>query len=113
MSADLTAEYDRLTAELPECVRSLLAEDSGDGDEWGWVTGHRFAIAGALCWSGEDVPASWEYRPGIGPPDSDLYPDCEWFAALEDETMSGDDLRAAGDALAAYADLLRAAGLDY
>lgn len=111
---DLARAYDHLVRNLPDNVRGTLADDSGSGDEWGWAMAHRFGIAEALSWHGEEIPAEWDFRPaGGGPHPCEEYPDCEWAAGLELGTMTGDGLRAAGDALSAYAELLRAAGRDY
>lgn len=64
---------------------------------------HQFAIADTLHLAGEDVPARWEYRPGIGLTwETDQYPDDMWRAAYEDGTTTVADMIRTGDILARY-----------
>lgn len=96
-------------------ARSLLALDSGIGDECGWALGHHFGIAEVLYANGERLPASWEFRPGAGSGqvDSEQWPDSEWAEMLDSGAVSADDLRHVGDVLARYCAVLRHAGRDY
>src|ERR1044072_682131 len=105
-------------AAVPPAIQPPPALASGM-DPWGWAIGHHFAIAETLYRAGEWIPATWEYRPGMGveqgeaPDESD-----DWSAALlyemfDDDEIDGDDLRHAGNVLARYCRLCVAQGLDY
>ena len=92
------------------------------GDPWGDTISHGFAVAECLYRVAADIPDSWQFRPGAileaeardgVPPLDDDYPTVMVWDMLRDGTVTTDDLRAWGDMLAAYADVLRAAGRDY
>jgi len=76
-------------------------------DPWGSAVNALFDIAESLHWHhGEDVPAHWEFSPGMSRPDP------EGFAEVCDEA-SPSDLIAYGNTLIRIRDVLEAKGYSY
>lgn len=102
-------------------ARNLYRADYDPGDPWGWVMGHRFAIAELMFLEWLEIPEAWEFRPspslrrgaGAVPVDLDVYPDCEWRHAWACGYVDEDALRWAGDVLARYASAVVRAGRSY
>ena len=88
------------------------------GDAWGDAMGAWFSIAAVLTIETEDVPATWQYRPGASVfREEDLRADDDMAGYLLNEyregVFSADDLRHAGNVLNRYTTMLRNAGRDY
>ena len=90
---------------------------TGDGDEWGDCMGWLFAVAHVLHHSStEPVPASWQYRDGLGCSglDSDeSYEESILIELWDSGTIDEYDLIEFGNALDVLSDALRAEGLSY
>lgn len=91
--------------------------DREHGDTWGASMGALFGICDALRVAGEDIPASWQYRPGMGASD-ELSPDEDYEAiviteAVDAGALTWDDVRRAGDVLNRYTHILERAGRSY
>jgi len=78
-----------------------LRYDPHDG--WGCVIGAFFEVAETLYAWGEDVPAEWEFRPGLGEPEA-----AEWLDGFDADTLVD-----FGNVLDRWSDMLRARGDDY
>jgi hypothetical protein len=90
---------------------TMFDEPWGDTMEW-W-----FAIAEVLThWAGEQVPAAWQFRDAPGHHDRwepDGYVEEVLTEYWDDGSVTTDDLITFGSVLSRYADILRAAGMDY
>jgi hypothetical protein len=104
-----------MSARVSPAIRGLWSL-TGDGDVWGDVISWCFDIAEVMTLAGEPVPTSWEFRPAPGLSEesvSESWPESELLEMYDDGTVSGDDLREAGEVFMRYADILRAMGKDY
>jgi hypothetical protein len=85
---------------------AMLTYDSYDA--WGWAMTWWFAVADEMTRRGLDIPATWQYRPGLDVSrDEDSY---------EDETLEladDDALEHFGNVLARFARILEHQGKDY
>ena len=97
----MTDYTDRIESEP---IRDLIAM-SADGDEWGHVMGHWFALVEvAYCRADEPIPDEFEFRPGAGlGSDSDVedWPDAEYAAMLAAGEIDGPDMIQAAQCSAA------------
>lgn len=98
-------------------IRSLLAEDSGENDVWGWGIGHWFDVANTLHLRGEGIPTEWRYRPSPLMAESSEREDSlalsELLDAYDAGRITGMDLREAGTILSRYCEHLKFHGVDY
>lgn len=95
-----------------------IVNDTFDGDEWGTVMGAAFAIAEALYLRGDDIPDSWEYRPGLCVPDEQMMREDSYvldmvLSGYDAGDITADDLRNAGDGLMVIREGLVAEGRSY
>lgn len=103
MTAMLQTDYPGFTFEDFMQEFRLMCDDS-----WGDTLEAHFAAAGEMNERGLDIPAEWEYRPGLfGGKDPDSY----WTDMCEG--MSDEDLEKVGRFMFRYARLLKRAGKDY
>lgn len=78
------------------------------GDSWGCVMAWLFAIADEMHWQRDlEVPAKWEYSPGMGIGDTESYQYQACHAATDEA------LTALGEMLWRFRDLCIRKGLDY
>ena len=104
---------DNSTIEGRAAVRWVVALDSGD-EPWGWAMAHAFGMCEVLAYSGHDVPAELEYRPGVSLDHvTEEWPDAEYLTLLDNREADAADLQYWARVMGRYCDLLRAAGLDY
>ena len=94
-------------------IKSLWAM-SHDGDNWGQCMSFHFAIAGTIYRNDGNVPAEWQYKPGLftyEPPKE--WPDNEIETMLTDNDVTMPELIEAGNIFSRYSDILKAQGQDY
>lgn len=103
-------------------ILALMRDDfGGEGDPWGTALGWAFGVAEVLHYTGHEVPAEMQYRPGLTMPAYDGegnvvfvdYPDARIAELYRAGELTTDDLEEAARLLSRYCDWLRAAGLDY
>jgi hypothetical protein len=103
-------------ARMHPTIRQTLDLDRS-GDPWAEAHEHWFAVTAVLNLRGEAIPADWQYRPSpLQTEDAERresWAAGEYFDAYDAGELTGADMRAAGNVLARYVDLLRAAGRDY
>jgi hypothetical protein len=100
-------------------LRSTITMYFGDEDEYGTTLGWHFAIAELLTLLEfhHDIPAAWQFRAAPGLDSStwaeDSHENSELWELWQTGEISADALIYWGNVLSRYADVLRAAGLDY
>ena len=88
------------------------------GDPWGSCLGTLFAICETLYRRHVDIPAHWDFKPGLGleirrdePADDD--DDVQVYELMTDPAYTDQGLLYWGELLSRYAGLLESKGLDY
>ena len=79
------------------------------GDPWASTMSPFFEVAEELYRRGEEIPESWEFRPGVGV--NEREPAFPWSTIFHD--MSSEELRTFGNIVEMQSDLLKAEGKDY
>ena len=91
-----------------DTLRGAFRDDYDSFDAWASVMSAFFDVAGILYNRGDDIPADWGFRPGLGEVETSE----SYLAEIAIETDS-DVLRDFGNILSRYADKLRVADRDY
>lgn len=111
--------YDRRTVGVKN-LRTEIAMTADDTDVYGWAIGWQFSIADVLAIRDHEVPAAWEYRPGLmvmnGEEDElaeSTYEASILMDMLDAQEITPGAMRYWGTVLARYIDLCRLAGRDY
>ena len=84
-------------------IRSEFRLGYDSYDKWGSVLMAFFNVAETLDAWGEDVPAEWEFSPGLGEPEA-----AEWLDGFDADTLVD-----FGNVLNRWSNLLRSRGDDY
>jgi hypothetical protein len=84
-------------------------------DPWGTCMMHWFGVANVLYSEFGEVPADWEFRPGMGAGeiDSEESPDYQYLESLRAGELTENDLIYAGNVLSRWSNRLKRAGRDY
>jgi hypothetical protein len=77
-------------------------------DTWGDAMEAWFECAGQMYKRGLSIPASWEYKPGLG---DGTEKDCHWYEIFEN--APNNDLEIIGKYLFRYCQFLRYKKVDY
>lgn len=99
-------------------IRSVMRDWGDPGDPYGSVMSSWFALCDALYCHGDDIPSSWQYRPGIGMStealEEDEFEQSRWlYDLLEDGAVTASDLEQAGNVLERAYSILVTMGRDY
>ena len=90
-----------------------VREDDIKYDPWGTCMMHWFGISETLYWETGEVPADWEYSPGMAGEPSDEPPGTDYAEALKSGRLTVADLTYAGNVLSRWSHVLERAGRDY
>ena len=105
-----------LTHDQRRAALDLVRMDD-DGDPWGTCMMHWFGVAEVLYWEHGEVPAAWEFHPGIVPANAEdeitEWPGTEYRDALRRGDLSAEQLTYVGNVLDRWSRCIRHAGRDY
>jgi hypothetical protein len=87
-----TIDYDASTRNGRDALRTTIHEAWDGGDPWGSAMSNGFGLCDVLYWTGGNVPTEIDYRPGIGGPDEESYPDSVFLELSDNGTITQGDL---------------------